>query len=102
MPVNNADIRALFRCYLMDVASIRCTNDHRARGIGQPAALANCYNTQLSRLRAVLNVPDPLAVNLLALLPPATAFSEIKDFAYLASSVVWGLGPTWSKSWSGF
>jgi hypothetical protein len=103
--VANRDVTDLFKCYLMDVASIHHTNDHRPKGIVDPAGLARCFNTHLMLLTNTLNAEgnDPLAVRLIGLLPGQTgALTVMKDFGYLFSSVLWGLGPTWSKSTSGF
>lgn len=104
--VANRDVTDLFRCYLMDVASIHYTNDHRPKGITDPSGLARCFNSHLQLLTATLNTEaatEPVAARLLNLLPGQTgALSVMKDFGYLFSSMLWGLGPTWSKSTSGF
>ncbi len=97
--VTNQDITDLFKCYLMDVASIQVTNDHRAKGLVKPMALANCYNAHRQLLLARFPDKDPLK----NLVPgPTTTGAVLKDFMYLLSSVAWSLGPNWSKSWWGY
>jgi hypothetical protein len=92
------DVTDLFTCYLMDVASIQCTNDHRARGIVSPWEVANCYNAHRLQLLHLLGEPDPSAQRLQNLVPgPTNTLRVVKDFAYLLSSVAWGFGITWSK-----
>jgi hypothetical protein len=94
------DVKDLFKCYLMDVASIQATNDHRARGIVKPGVLAQCYNTHRDLLLQQFHQPtDPLR----ALIPgPTNAGVVIKEFIYLLASIAWSVGPNWSKSWSGY
>ncbi|MCF4140865.1 hypothetical protein L1856_34560 [Streptomyces sp. Tue 6430] len=60
------DVTDLFDTYLMDVATIAVTNDHRARAAWEPVNTARVYNAYKELLRAQLAGTPALQ----ALLPP--------------------------------
>ncbi|NEE09020.1 hypothetical protein G3M58_21505, partial [Streptomyces sp. SID7499] len=79
-----ADVTDLFDTYLMDLASIAVTNDHRARAITDPNYTAKSYNAY----KAQLDVHLPQGSRLRALLPADKGrFGVLRDFAQLATSV---------------
>ncbi|MEU0219599.1 hypothetical protein ABZ281_32885 [Streptomyces sp. NPDC006265] len=79
-----ADVTDLFDTYLMDLASIAVTNDHRARAITDPGYTARSYNAYKAQLEAHL----PQDSRLRALLPADKGrFGVLRDFAQLATSV---------------
>jgi hypothetical protein len=78
------DVTDLFDCYLMDLASIAVTNDHRGRAITDPNYTAKAYNTYKAQLTEHLPADGPLR----ALLPADKGrFGVLGDFAQLATSV---------------
>ncbi|MFI0265225.1 hypothetical protein [Streptomyces luteogriseus] len=78
------DVTDLFDCYLMDLASIAVTNDHRGRAITDPSYTARSYNAYKAQLAGHLPADSPLR----ALLPADKGrFGVLGDFAQLATSV---------------
>ncbi|MGV9944457.1 hypothetical protein ACWDUO_33865, partial [Streptomyces sp. NPDC003401] len=78
------DVTDLFDTYLMDLASIAVTNDHRARAITDPSYTARSYNAYKAQLDAHL----PADSRLRALLPADKGrWGVLRDFAQLATSV---------------
>ncbi|MCX3291657.1 hypothetical protein OR263_33965, partial [Streptomyces sp. NEAU-H22] len=78
------DVTDLFDCYLMDLASIAVTNDHRGRAITDPNYTAKSYNAYKAQLAEHLPADSPLR----ALLPADKGrFGVLGDFAQLATSV---------------
>ncbi|MGV9944139.1 hypothetical protein [Streptomyces sp. NPDC003401] len=78
------DVTDLFDTYLMDLASIAVTNDHRARAITDPSYTARVYNAYKAQLDAHL----PQDSRLRALLPADKGrWGVLSDFAQLATSV---------------
>ncbi|MGV9560687.1 hypothetical protein, partial [Streptomyces sp. NPDC003522] len=78
------DVTDLFDTYLMDLASIAVTNDHRARAITDPSYTARSYNAYKAQLDAHL----PADSRLRALLPADKGrWGVLGDFAQLATSV---------------
>ncbi|WP_432120201.1 hypothetical protein, partial [Streptomyces sp. bgisy032] len=82
--VKYRDVTDLFDTYLMDLASIAVTNDHRARAITDPSYTARAYNAYKAQLAEHLPQDSPLR----ALLPGDKGrFGVLGDFAQLAASV---------------
>jgi hypothetical protein len=78
------DVTDLFDCFLMDLASIAVTNDHRARAASEPSYTARAYNAYKELLRAELT-SDPALV---ALLPADKGmFGVLNDFRRIGTSV---------------
>ncbi|WP_190086050.1 hypothetical protein, partial [Streptomyces longisporoflavus] len=78
------DVTDLIDTYLMDLASIAVTNDHRARAITDPSYTARSYNAYKAQLAQQLAPDSPLH----ALLPADKGrFGVLGDFATLATSV---------------
>ncbi|MEV6619256.1 hypothetical protein AB0N31_36505, partial [Streptomyces sp. NPDC051051] len=78
------DVTDLFDTYLMDVATIAVTNDHRARAAWEPANTARVYNAYKELLREQLAGAPALQ----ALLPPdKSRWGVLGDFAQLTASV---------------
>lgn len=78
------DATDLFDTYLMDLASIAVTNDHRARAITDPGYTARVYNAYKAQLAEHLAPDSPVR----ALLPADKGrFGVLGDFAALATSV---------------
>ncbi|MEU3743316.1 hypothetical protein AB0E78_40490 [Streptomyces sp. NPDC032198] len=78
------DATDLFDTYLMDLASIAVTNDHRARAITDPGYTARVYNAYKAQLAELLAPDSPVR----ALLPADKGrFGVLGDFAALATSV---------------
>ncbi|MFC9292174.1 hypothetical protein, partial [Streptomyces sp. NPDC057052] len=78
------DVTDLFDTYLMDLASIAVTNDHRARAVTDPGYTARSYNAYKAQLAAHL----PADSRLRALLPADKGrWGVLGDFAQLAASV---------------
>ncbi|MFJ4696528.1 hypothetical protein, partial [Streptomyces sp. NPDC088766] len=81
---SDKDVTDLFDTYLMDVATIAVTNDHRARAVADPGYTARSYNAYKAQLDAHL----PADSRLRALLPADKGrFGVLRDFAQLAASV---------------
>ncbi|MEU3855745.1 hypothetical protein, partial [Streptomyces sp. NPDC029554] len=80
----NQDVTDLFDTYLMDLASIAVTNDHRAKAILDPSYTARVYNAYKEQFAAQLPADSPVR----ALLPGDKGrFGVLGDFAQLARSV---------------
>ncbi|MFD0311792.1 hypothetical protein [Streptomyces sp. NPDC127119] len=78
------DVTDLIDTYLMDLASIAVTNDHRARAVRDPAYTARVYNAYKSQFAQQLADDSPVR----ALLPGDKGrFGVLGDFAALATSV---------------
>ncbi|MGW6026513.1 WXG100-like domain-containing protein [Streptomyces sp. NPDC055214] len=78
------DVTDLIDTYLMDLASIAVTNDHRARAVTDPSYTARSYNAYKAQLAEQLAPDSPLH----ALLPADKGrFGVLGDFAALATSV---------------
>ncbi|MGI3198910.1 hypothetical protein ACRJ4W_10415 [Streptomyces sp. GLT-R25] len=78
------DVTDLIDTYLMDLASIAITNDHRARAIRDPNYTAKVYNAYKAQLAAHLAQDSPVR----ALLPTDKGrFGVLGDFATLAANV---------------
>ncbi|MEV6619259.1 hypothetical protein AB0N31_36530, partial [Streptomyces sp. NPDC051051] len=78
------DVTDLFDTYLMDLASIAVTNDHRGRAVTDPAYTARSYNAY----KALLDAHLPQDGRLRALLPADKGrWGVLGDFAQLATSV---------------
>ncbi|NSL43251.1 hypothetical protein, partial [Streptomyces sp. 8P21H-1] len=78
------DVTDLIDTYLMDLASIAVTNDHRARAITDPNYTARAYNAYKAQLAERLAQDSPVR----ALLPADKGrFGVLGDFAQLAASV---------------
>ncbi|MFH9010849.1 hypothetical protein ACH4C6_05695 [Streptomyces sp. NPDC017943] len=78
------DVTDLVDTYLMDLASIAVTNDHRAKAILDPAYTARVYNAYKEQLLQRLPQDSPVR----ALLPADKGrFGVLGDFAQLATAV---------------
>ncbi|MEW2574577.1 hypothetical protein AB0931_47355, partial [Streptomyces sp. NPDC047070] len=78
------DVTDLIDTYLMDLASIAVTNDHRARAVRDPAYTARVYNAYKAQFAEQLAQDSPVR----ALLPGEKGrFGVLGDFAALATSV---------------
>ncbi|MFG2652069.1 hypothetical protein [Streptomyces sp. NPDC048436] len=78
------DVTDLIDTYLMDLASIAVTNDHRARAITDPSYTARVYNAYKAQLAEHLAQDSPVR----ALLPADKGrFGVLGDFAALAAAV---------------
>ncbi|WP_217505293.1 hypothetical protein [Streptomyces lunaelactis] len=78
------DVTDLIDTYLMDLASIAVTNDHRARAIRDPNYTARVYNTYKAQLAEHIAQDSPVR----PLLPADKGrFGVLGDFAQLATSV---------------
>ncbi|WP_190046441.1 hypothetical protein, partial [Streptomyces galbus] len=78
------DVTDLIDTYLMDLASIAVTNDHRAKAILDPSYTARVYNAYKEQFAAQLPADSPVR----ALLPADKGrFGVLADFAQLATSV---------------
>ncbi|MGW3991383.1 WXG100-like domain-containing protein [Streptomyces sp. NPDC004830] len=78
------DVTDLIDTYLMDLASIAVTNDHRAKAILDPAYTARVYNAYKEQLLQRLPQDSPVR----ALLPADKGrFGVLGDFAQLATAV---------------
>ncbi|MEV7144843.1 hypothetical protein, partial [Streptomyces tauricus] len=78
------DATDLLDTYLMDLASIAVTNDHRARAMRDPAYTARSYNAYKTQLAEHIADDSPVR----ALLPADKGrFGVLADFAALATSV---------------
>ncbi|MFD6292733.1 hypothetical protein, partial [Streptomyces sp. NPDC060205] len=78
------DVTDLIDTYLMDLASIAVTNDHRARAVRDPAYTARVYNAYKAQFAEQLAQDSPVR----ALLPGDKGrFGVLGDFAALATSV---------------
>ncbi|MFE0478236.1 hypothetical protein ACFW2V_42255, partial [Streptomyces sp. NPDC058947] len=80
----NQDVTDLIDTYLMDLASIAVTNDHRAKAILDPSYTARAYNAYKTQFAEHLDPDGPVR----ALLPADKGrFGVLSDFAQLATSV---------------
>ncbi|MFK4106872.1 hypothetical protein ACI2L1_43890 [Streptomyces sp. NPDC019531] len=78
------DVTDLFDCYLMDLASIAVTNDHRMNAVTEPGYTARVYNAYKEMLRAQL-AHD---ASLLGLLPSdKSMFGVINDFRRIGTNI---------------
>ncbi|MEU6315843.1 hypothetical protein, partial [Streptomyces sp. NPDC047014] len=78
------DVTDLIDTYLMDLASIAVTNDHRGKAVLDPAYTARAYNAYKSQLAEHLPQNSPVR----ALLPSdKSRFGVLGDFTRLASNV---------------
>ncbi|MFJ4471713.1 hypothetical protein ACIP2X_30115 [Streptomyces sp. NPDC089424] len=81
------DVADLFDCYLMDVASIAVSNDHRLNAATEPGYTARVYNAYKEMLDAAL-AADPALLPLLPLVPSnKTMFGVMNDFRRIGTSV---------------
>ncbi|MFC9290973.1 hypothetical protein, partial [Streptomyces sp. NPDC057052] len=81
---SDKDVTDLFDTYLMDVATIAVTNDHRARAVLEPVNTARVYNAYKQLLREQL--ADAPALQ--ALLPPDKGWRGVAgNFTRLATSI---------------
>ncbi|MEV6619260.1 hypothetical protein AB0N31_36535, partial [Streptomyces sp. NPDC051051] len=79
------DVTDLFDTYLMDVATIAVTNDHRARAAWEPVNTARVYNAYKELLREQL--ADAPALQ--ALLPPDKGWRGVAaNFTRLGTNIV--------------
>ncbi|MGE6737944.1 hypothetical protein [Streptomyces sp. NPDC059900] len=78
------DVTDLIDTYLMDLASIAVTNDHRAKAITDPSYTARAYNAYKAQFAEQLAEDSPVR----PLLPADKGrFGVLGDFAALATSV---------------
>ncbi|MFF0023627.1 hypothetical protein ACFYQQ_24125 [Streptomyces sp. NPDC005496] len=78
------DVTDLIDTYLMDLASIAVTNDHRAQALREPAYTARVYNAYKAQLAERLAQDSPVR----ALLPADKGrFGVLGDFAALAAAI---------------
>ncbi|WP_369275089.1 hypothetical protein AB5J55_38630 [Streptomyces sp. R11] len=78
------DVTDLFDCYLMDLASIAVTNDHRMNAATEPGYTARVYNAYKEMLRAQLAQDAALP----ALLPSdKSMFGVINDFRRIGTHI---------------
>ncbi|MEU3509283.1 hypothetical protein ABZ733_15540 [Streptomyces longwoodensis] len=78
------DVTDLIDTYLMDLATIAVTNDHRAKAVLDPSYTARVYNAYKQQFAAQLPANSPVR----ALLPADKGrFGVLGDFAQLATSV---------------
>ncbi|MEU8652291.1 hypothetical protein AB0C53_20795, partial [Streptomyces sp. NPDC048737] len=78
------DVTDLFDCYLMDLASIAVTNDHRLSAATEPGYTARVYNAYKKTLQDLLK-DDP---EVLALLPPDKGMLGVmNDFRRIGTSI---------------
>ncbi|MFC9290419.1 hypothetical protein, partial [Streptomyces sp. NPDC057052] len=78
------DVTDLFDCYLMDLASIAVTNDHRLSAAMEPGYTAKVYNAYKKTLQDLLK-DDP---EVLALLPPDKGMLGVmNDFRRIGTSI---------------
>ncbi|MGW7265042.1 WXG100-like domain-containing protein [Streptomyces sp. NPDC054842] len=78
------DVTDLIDTYLMDLASIAVTNDHRAQALREPAYTARVYNAYKAQLAERIAQGSPVR----ALLPGDKGrFGVLGDFAALATSI---------------
>ncbi|MFF9165261.1 hypothetical protein ACF081_34115, partial [Streptomyces longwoodensis] len=78
------DVTDLIDTYLMDLATIAVTNDHRAKAVLDPSYTARVYNAYKQQFAAQLPATSPVR----ALLPADKGrFGVLGDFAQLATSV---------------
>ncbi|MET9119673.1 hypothetical protein ABZX38_36525, partial [Streptomyces longwoodensis] len=78
------DVTDLVDTYLMDLATIAVTNDHRAKAVLDPSYTARVYNAYKQQFAAQLPTNSPVR----ALLPADKGrFGVLGDFAQLATSV---------------
>ncbi|KOV51420.1 hypothetical protein ADL00_40705, partial [Streptomyces sp. AS58] len=79
-----ADVTDLFDCYLMDLASIAVTNDHRMSAAAEPGYTARVYNAYKDLLHAELSTAPALR----ALLPSnKSMFGVINDFRRIGTYI---------------
>ncbi|MFD5571704.1 WXG100-like domain-containing protein [Streptomyces cadmiisoli] len=79
-----ADVTDLFDCYLMDLASIAVTNDHRMSAAAEPGYTARVYNAYKDLLHAELSAAPALR----ALLPSnKSMFGVINDFRRIGTYI---------------
>ncbi|MFJ6530911.1 hypothetical protein ACIQMZ_37395, partial [Streptomyces longwoodensis] len=78
------DVTDLIDTYLMDLATIAVTNDHRAKAVLDPSYTARVYNAYKEQFAAQLPADSPVR----ALLPADKGrFGVLGDFAQLATGV---------------
>jgi hypothetical protein len=81
------DVTDLIDCFLMDVATIAATNDHRAAGVTQAPTVAKVYNAYKALIRDGLAENSPVK----PLLPADKGtFGVLRDFSGLAASIASG------------
>ncbi len=78
------DVTDLIDTYLMDLASIALTNDHRTNAAKEPRNTAKVYNAYKAQLMQHMAPDSPAR----ALVPPDKGmFGVVRDFAQLAAAV---------------